>query len=111
VYELLAERAEVDLPAGELWLLVRLGEGTDVDLDDPALAAAHASLCERGLAEDGGLRADGEVVYERVVVARRTGLAELLDGWEPEQHDEVRGMLDRLARQLVGEIPPAPARA
>jgi EmrB/QacA subfamily drug resistance transporter len=109
VYEQLARRADVDLPAGELWLLVRMGEGADVDLDDPALAAAHASLCDRGLAEDGGLCAEGEVVYERVVVARRTGLSELLDGWEPEQHADVRRMLDRLARQLVDEIPDAGA--
>jgi hypothetical protein len=41
------------------------------------------------------------------VEARSQGLAELLEGWEPERHDEVRAMLDRLARDLVVEIPPA----
>jgi hypothetical protein len=111
LYEQLAERAEVDLPAGELWLLVRLGEGANVELGDPQLGAAHRSLGNRGLTENGRLSVEGEVLYERVVDARRTGLAELLDGWEPEQHDEVRRMLDRLARQLVDEIPLARAGA
>jgi EmrB/QacA subfamily drug resistance transporter len=105
VYEQLADRADVDLRAGELWLLVRLGEGSRVDVADPRLAAALGSLRERGLAEDGRLSGEGEHLYERVVEARRTGLAELLDGWEPEQHDDVKRMLDRLARQLVDEIP------
>ena len=38
--------------------------------------------------------------------ARRQGLAELLEGWAPEEHDEVRAMLDRFARELVA-APPA----
>ena len=107
VYEQLSDRADVDLPADELWLLFRMGEGASVDADDPQVAAAQSSLRERGLAEDGRLSAEGEALYERVVDARRTGLAELLDGWEPEQHDEVQAMLDRFARQLVAEIPEA----
>jgi hypothetical protein len=46
-----------------------------------------------------------------VLAARRQGLSELLDGWEPEQHEEVRAMLDGLARELVAEPPRAPAPA
>jgi EmrB/QacA subfamily drug resistance transporter len=105
VYEYLASRAEVDLDPGELWLLARLGEHTQVDLDDPQLAGPHASLCDRGLAEDGELRPEGELVYTRILDARRQGLAELLAGWKPEDHDEVRAMLDRLARALVADVP------
>ncbi len=105
VYEQLAKRAEVDLDPGELWLLSRLGEGAAVDVADPQLAAAHASLRERGLVENAHLAGEGELVYGRVVEARRVGLAELLEGWEPEQHDDVRHMLDRLAREAVAEIP------
>ncbi len=105
VYERLAERAELDLEPAELWLLTRLGEGTAVDLDEPRLAVAHASLRARGLVENGHLDGKGRVVYTRVVAARRQGLAELLDGWEPEKHDEVKSMLDELARELVAEIP------
>jgi hypothetical protein len=107
VYRRLAERAELDLDPAELWLLARLGEGTAVHLEDPRHIAAHASLRERGLVLDGELHADGRLVYARVVEARSQGLAELLEGWEPERHDEVRAMLDRLARDLVVEIPPA----
>ena len=108
VYQRLAERAALDLEPAELWLLTRLGEGTAVDLDDPRLALAHASLRARGLVEDGHLDGTGRLAYTRVVDARRQGLAELLDGWEPEKHDEVRAMLDRLARELVAEIPESP---
>jgi EmrB/QacA subfamily drug resistance transporter len=109
VYEQLAERADVDLEPGELWLLTRLGEGTALDLEDPRIISAHASLRERGLVEDAHLRGEGESVYARVVDARHEGLAQLLEGWEPERHDEVRAMIDRLSRELVTEIPPSPS--
>jgi hypothetical protein len=89
-------------------LLARLGEGTTLDLEDPRIVDAHVSLRERGLVENTDLRAEGESVYARVLEARRVGLAQLLDGWEPERHDEVRAMLDRLTRELVAEIPPSP---
>jgi EmrB/QacA subfamily drug resistance transporter len=105
VYARLAERAEVDLDPSELWLLARLGEGSRVDLEDPRVLAAHGSLRERGLVEDTQLRGRGELVYAQVVEARREGLAELLEGWAPEEHDEVRAMLDSLARELVAEPP------
>jgi hypothetical protein len=41
----------------------------------------------------------------RVADARREGLDDLLEGWEPERHEEVKAMLDRLATELVAEIP------
>ncbi len=108
-YAQLAERAEVDLEPGELWLLTRLGDGTALNLEDPQIVSAHASLRERGLVENAHLREEGESVYARVVDARREALAQLLEGWEPERHDEVRAMIDRLSRELVTEIPPSPS--
>jgi EmrB/QacA subfamily drug resistance transporter len=105
VYQQVAERAETDLRPGELWLLARLGEGSEVDAADPRVAGAHASLRERGLVADGYLHAEGEAIYLRVLEARRMGLSELLEGWDPNDHDEVRDMLRRLARDLVAEIP------
>ncbi len=105
VYDELAMRANVDLDAAELWLLSRLGEGADVDLSGARLAAAHASLRDRGLVENGHLRQEGELVYSHVVEARREGLVELLEGWAPEEHAEVLAMLDRFARELVTENP------
>ena len=109
VYQRLAERAQLDLLPAEVWLLARLGDGTELDLGDEDLATARDSLGTRGLVEDGRLLPEGEAVYARVVEARREGLAELLDGWEPERHDEVRTMLDRLSRELVAEVPQTPS--
>jgi EmrB/QacA subfamily drug resistance transporter len=105
VYQRLAERAQLDLSPAEVWLLARLGEGAELDLGDEGLATARDSLGTRGLVEDGRLLPEGEAVYTRIVEARREGLAELLDGWEPERHDEVRTMLDQLSRELVAEVP------
>ena len=105
VYDQLARRSGLDLKPAELWLVARLGEGADIDLDDPRLAGAGDSLRERGFLVDGRLGAEGEAVYGRVLAARRQGLSGLLDGWEPEQHAEVRAMLDRLAQALVSEPP------
>jgi EmrB/QacA subfamily drug resistance transporter len=111
VYAQLADRAQIDLDPSELWLLARLGEGTQVNVDDRRLVSAHTSLRDRGLVEDRRLCVDGEVLYARVVEARRVGLVELLEGWEPEQHDEVRRMLAELAHELVAEAPQTVAPA
>ena len=75
----------------------------------PLLVAAGVSLRERGLIEDDRLGSDGQDVYGRVLAVRRQRLAELLDGWSPEEHDEVRAMLDDFAREYVAE-PPAASR-
>jgi EmrB/QacA subfamily drug resistance transporter len=107
MYERFADRAEVDLDPTELWLLSRLGEGAPVDLGDARLTMAGESLRERGFLVDSRLADDGEIVYARVLEARRHELAELLDGWEPEQHSDVRAMLDRFARLQVAEPPTA----
>ncbi len=105
VYEEVAEHAGVDLDPTELWIVGRLGEEAVIDLTDPQLAAAGASLRERGLVEDSRLGGDGQAVYGRVLAMRRQRLAELLDGWAPEDHDEVRAMLDTFAREFVAEPP------
>ena len=39
VYVDFARRAEVELDPAELWLLARLGDGTEIDLEDPRLAS------------------------------------------------------------------------
>ncbi len=43
----------------------------------------------------------GQVVIDRLSQAWRDGLAELLKGWDPEQHAEVRAMLTRLAQDML----------
>jgi EmrB/QacA subfamily drug resistance transporter len=110
VYDELADRARVDLEPREVWLLCRLGEGVPLDVSAPDTAPAHASLAQRGLVENTRLSAHGADAYTRIVEARGDGLAELLEGWDPESHDELRRLIHRLARELVAEIP-APAAA
>ncbi|MGZ4440048.1 MAG: DHA2 family efflux MFS transporter permease subunit [Gaiellaceae bacterium] len=108
VYQQLAERSGVDLPPAEYWLVARVGEGAAVDLRDERNSRPAQRLRERGLLEDGTLTPAGAEVYERFVSARREALAELLEGWENGDDDALRALLDRMARELVAEVPDAP---
>ncbi|HEY6017967.1 MAG TPA: hypothetical protein VIU16_14365, partial [Gaiellaceae bacterium] len=108
VYQRIAEWSGVDLPPAEYWLVARVGEGAAVDLDDENLARPARKLRERGLLDDGSLTPAGAEVYERFVAARRGLLAELLEGWEHGDHDELEALLDRMARELAAEVPDAP---
>ena len=105
VYAELADRADVELGAGELWLCARLGEGASIDVDLPDLSEAYASLRERGLVEGTHLTPEGERVFGRLVEARCDALEELLDGWDTSGRQDVQAMLDELARELVAQIP------
>ena len=126
LYERLAARAAVDLPPPELWLLARLGERaplTESELGEqlgggPAdIAGPLEELRVRGLVqgEDGGpiaLTEPGRQDYERLVEARCAGLRELLDGWSPDEHPELRELVTNFGRAFVSEIPkPVPAAA
>jgi EmrB/QacA subfamily drug resistance transporter len=118
-YADLAQRAGVDLPPAELWMLARLGErapttlallSSELKVAEPALAQALNALCARGLAEEQLLRelaltAAGTAIRERLLAARRRGLADLLARWQPEQHPEVVALIDRLARALTSDLP------
>ena len=113
----LTERAGVDLSPAAAWLLVRLHEDPNADIGalcerfdvaDDAGQRALAELQGEGLvqAADGdgrrlGPRAD-ELV-ERLIAERRASLSRLLEGWSPEQHEELATLLTRLARELVRE--------
>jgi hypothetical protein len=113
MYERLAERAGLDLPPAAVWSLVRISEGKDpVRLAEihgvPAdrVAAGLQRLETDGLVAANGPRTltpAGEAVLERLVTARRERLSEHLDGWSPEQHEELARVLTRLARELVGD--------
>jgi DNA-binding MarR family transcriptional regulator len=123
LYERVAERAGVALPPPGLWLLARLGErapiraealARDVGVPPERVAGIVPDLTARGVvAEDGDrclvLTGPGTEAVERVVAVRRDGLCELLDGWEPDAHPELRRLLDDFARSLVSHIP-APAQ-
>jgi hypothetical protein len=118
-YADLAQRAEVGLPPAELWMLARLGEyepmtlaslSSELKVAEPALAQPLNALCARGLAKVGllqelALTAAGTAMLERVLAARRRGLADLLARWQPEQHPDVLALIDRLARALTSDLP------
>jgi DNA-binding MarR family transcriptional regulator len=126
--EALAQRAGVDLSAAASWLLVRLHENPagDIDMlaesfDVPTDVAwpALTDLRDRGLvierpATDGQpvireVTTPGEEVVERLIAARRTAIAELCEGWSPEDNEDLSSLLTRLARELLREAPARPA--
>jgi EmrB/QacA subfamily drug resistance transporter len=123
LYERLAARAGLNLAPPELWLLARLGERTpltEAQLGqalpvDPLQIATALEELERGLLverDDGGpieLTKSGRQDYERLVTARRDGLRDLLNGWDPDEHPPLRELIDNLGRDLVSEIPAPPA--
>jgi DNA-binding MarR family transcriptional regulator len=125
LYERLAARAGLELGPPELWLLARLGERTplteaqldeQLPVDSVRIARALEQLERRSLVQrrDGGpieLTAPGREDYERLVTARCDGLRELLDGWDPDEHSQLRELIDQLGRDLVSEIPEPAAGA
>jgi len=121
LYERAATRAQIALPPPELWLLARLGERaplTESELvetlpvDARRIAEPLERLRTQGLVDDDdgmvSLSARGAESYERLVAVRQASLRTLLDGYEPDDHPELRALVDRLGRELVAEMP-APA--
>jgi EmrB/QacA subfamily drug resistance transporter len=121
IYEELARRSGVDLEARSAWVLARVAEHAPVRPEeladcygvDPArLETRMQELQGRGLLdvrEDGTLAPSpaGRALLDRLIAARRDRLAELLDGWAPEQHDELVMLLDRMASSSVADHPDA----
>jgi DNA-binding MarR family transcriptional regulator len=118
LYQRLAARAGLDLAPPELWLLARLGERTpltdeqlreQLGVDPDQVDIALGQLEQHSLvARDGGaieLTTSGREDYERLVAARRAGLRDLLSGWEPDEHEQLQQLVDKLSRDLVSEIP------
>ena len=121
VYEDVAAQAGIRIDPQESWVLARLAEREPITEDglaeqlavEPAqLAPQLRALEARALVRaDGGrtvaLTPEGRDVYTRLVGAGRERLERMLEGWEPEHHAEIRGMVDRLAAALVAEMPAA----
>ena len=117
-YEQFAVRAGLDLSPPELWLLARIDERqpitadelrSELHPDDALFTASLASLSSRSLvvARNGGfhLTRAGSDLRERIHTARCNELNELLSGWEPERHAEIRSIVDELAGSLATEFP------
>jgi EmrB/QacA subfamily drug resistance transporter len=116
-YERFASRLDVDLTPPELWLVARIGERAPVSEEslreefeeaDP-LSSALRSLHDRSLArEEGGaimLTQAGTALRGRMDEARRERLNELLSGWGPEQHAEIKTMVEQLVRSFASDMP------
>ncbi|MGH2892080.1 MAG: MarR family winged helix-turn-helix transcriptional regulator [Solirubrobacteraceae bacterium] len=133
----LCARAGVDLTPAAAWLVVRLEESDTAhpasirqlceDFHIPLDAGQRAlrELDERGLlqrdptaGEDRGrvvgLTAAGAQIAGRLVEERRASLERVCAGWQPEDNEELAGLLTQLARELapdeaaVGSEAPAP---
>ena len=116
-----AARAGVDLSPGACWLLVRLRHDPALDIaalahsrhiPAAALDRARAELSARGDLADGPaaerrLTPAGVEAAHRLLGAYREQLAEMLEGWSPERHAELRALCERLAPDAV----PAPGEA
>ena len=70
------------------------GDGGGADGSRPALTSA------------------GHETVAKLIEARRPGLAELLEGWSPAEHDELVALLHRLGREMLDDRrPPQPELA
>jgi EmrB/QacA subfamily drug resistance transporter len=118
ILERLCTRAGVDLTARQCWVLARVGEGEPTDATaiaqardvDPERVAARIGELREGLYVEGPddavvLTATGRDAFDRLVAARRERLAELLDGWSPEQEAELAELLTRMAQDIVADHP------
>jgi hypothetical protein len=109
VYEHLAQRAGLDLTAPEAWLLLRLEAG-DVDAAaEDEVRPILDSLCARSLCEDGTFRLSpaGSEAAEKLTEVRCAEIEALLDGWKPEEHQEVLDLIERFARSFSRTLPTA----
>jgi EmrB/QacA subfamily drug resistance transporter len=118
-YQRLARRAGLALEPPELWLLARLGERAPIAepqlhehfrADRAALAAGLERLRGGGLADGGNgtavdLTPAGREANDRLQAARRETLRELLAGWDPDEHEDLRELLDRFTREVVSVMP------
>jgi DNA-binding MarR family transcriptional regulator len=120
LYTTLAGRAGLDLDARPTWLLYRFADRPDCTLESVAsrlkvdpkrIEEGIDALVQKGLVDmDPGpgeceftLTERGQDAIVRLETARRAGLTELLQGWDPEVHPEIGDMVRRLARDLLAD--------
>jgi DNA-binding MarR family transcriptional regulator len=125
ILERIAERAGVDLGPAACWLLSQIERRPGVPTaelarrygaDPERLSRAQRELETRGLiapAAPSGyeLTPSGREANERLKIARRERLGELLADWSPEEHRQVADILRRYASDVEGEGLSAPRSA
>ena len=117
VYENLAQRAGIDLGPQACWLLFRLAEFGPMSQDqlDQRYKVRPETLAT-GLGELEGaslivlrpataleVTDAGRQVMARLTEARRAGLEDLLEGWNPADHPELEALVRRLAGILMAD--------
>jgi EmrB/QacA subfamily drug resistance transporter len=123
IYRRLAARAGVDLDPLSCWLLFRLQDQAPISQESLAqrfhvpankLTPSIESLLQKKLVSltaqaDGQtgdqlqLTAAGQQTLDTLTTAYHDSLAELLDGWSPEQEAELATLLRRVAADLFSE--------
>ena len=120
LYQTLAQRAGLDLPPRSCWLLYRLADrpactvqevAARLKVDPQIIEPGVAGLVAAGMVEevtrgqecDLALTPAGLSAIDRLTEARRNGLTELLEGWNPEEHPEVIDMVKNLASSLLAD--------
>jgi EmrB/QacA subfamily drug resistance transporter len=120
LYHTLAQRAGLDLPPRSVWLLYRLDDQPACTVDevsqrlkvDPGVIQPGLDgLVSAGMVEERRrddechlyLTAAGVSAVDKLTEARRSGLTELLEGWNPEEHPEIVDMVKRLAHSLMAD--------
>jgi DNA-binding MarR family transcriptional regulator len=120
LYQTLAHRAGLELPPRSCWLLYRLadrpassvqGVAARLKVDAEIIEPAVAGLVAAGMVEEVtrgdtcglALTPTGLSAIDRLTEARRSGLTELLEGWNPEEHPEVIDMVKNLASSLLAD--------
>ena len=136
LYRTLAQRAGIDLPPRSCWLLYRLADQPAASVSDVAerlkvdpelIQPGVDGLVSAGMIDERGqgdqrdlhLTAAGRTALDKLTEARRNGLTELLEGWNPEEHPEIIEMVKELAHALLADdermvadaMPHAPAAA
>jgi DNA-binding MarR family transcriptional regulator len=120
LYATLAARAGLELDPRSCWLLYRLADRPDCTVEGIASrlkvdkgriekgvdSLVSAKMVERTDMPDGcelALTQLGDDAIDRLTSARRAGLTELLDGWDPDAHPEIGEMVRHLAHELLAD--------
>jgi EmrB/QacA subfamily drug resistance transporter len=120
MYTTLAERAGLHLEPRPCWLLYRFADHPDCTLESVAsrlkvdphrIEEGIDSLVSSGLVRkvqgagtcEFNLTEQGHEAIDLLATARRDGLTELLEGWDPTSHPEIGVMVRRLAHELLAD--------
>jgi DNA-binding MarR family transcriptional regulator len=113
VYGRLADRTQVDLPPGEVWLLIRIGQivpsssaelAHALNVTPDRLHAALSALRHRGYVGAGPeLTLFGRAAYEKLVSAREAAIEAYLADWPPKERAQMRDAIVHLAQRLLSD--------